>query len=60
MIEYRRPFPEFKSGQEGTFDWIVLVLVVLVLIKDHLTIKSMLTTMNPYTRDLFLHQNLKN
>ena len=60
VIEYRRPFPEFKSGQVGTFDWIVLFLVVLVFIEDNLFIKRMPTTRPPYTRDLFLHQDLKN
>ena len=37
----------------------VLVLV-LVRIKDHLTIKRILTTTHPYTRDLFLHQSPEN
>ena len=42
-------------GGGGAF---VLVLV-LVFIKDALTIKRMLTTRHPYTRDLFLYLSCK-
>ena len=52
---------EETSGQAGVScgDESSLVLVlVLVLIKDHFTIKSMLTTWHPYTRATFLCQGL--
>ena len=43
-----------------SFILVVLDLVlVLVLIKDALTIKRMLTTKHPFTRDLFLYQSCK-
>ena len=41
---------------EGRINRTTVVLVlVLVLIKDPLTIKRMLPLRHPYTRDLFIH-----
>jgi len=37
----------------------VLVVLVLILIKDALTIKRMLTTWHSFTRDLFIYQSCK-
>ena len=37
----------------------VLVVLVLILIKDALTIKRMLTTWHSFTRDLFIYQVVK-
>ena len=38
----------------------IIFQLVLVLIKDELFIKRMLTTRHQYTRDLILHQKFKN
>jgi len=43
----------FGGGEVG-------VVFLLVLIKGALTIKRMLSLRHPCTRDLFLHQGLKN
>ena len=40
-------------------DRLVVLVLVLVLIKDPPTIKSMLSLRYPYTRDLFVHQSLQ-
>jgi len=40
-------------------EYLDVLVLVIVLIEDPLTIKRMLTTRHPYTRDHFLHQSLK-
>jgi len=49
-----------SSATTAIFKILAFPVLVLVRIKDHLTIKRILTTTHPYTRDLFLHQSPEN